>query len=322
MIRLFLRQYRIWLVLLMAWHICLNIVLTVDRGFASVSLLYINILWLSIMTICVLIIYVKDRHRLTAYDKKGRDYVEMVAQSYEEQLQALRDEKEEQSLQLLEQKDELLAWVHDMKSPMTALKLVHDKLDMKTREQAEKEWLRLYLLLDRQLHATRIQTIAQDNRLEPIPLQPIIIEEIKALRTWCFEKQLAIDVDVADVVVISDAKWLGFIMRQILSNAVKYSEVGANIQIHVHQHNNITQLTVTDTGCGIAPADLPRVFRKSYTGTIGRETKAATGMGLYLAKQAATALHIDITIASVQYEGTTVTLTFQQANDYVKTLGM
>lgn len=322
MIRLFLRQYRIWLVLLMAWHICLNIVLTVDRGVASVSLLYINILWLSIMTICVLIIYVKDRHRLTAYDKKGRDYVEMVAQSYEEQLQALRDEKEEQSLQLLEQKDELLAWVHDMKSPMTALKLVHDKLDMKTREQAEKEWLRLYLLLDRQLHATRIQTIAQDNRLEPIPLQPIIIEEIKALRTWCFEKQLAIDVDVADVVVISDAKWLGFIMRQILSNAVKYSEVGASIQIHVHQHNDITQLTVTDTGCGIAPADLPRVFRKSYTGTIGRETKAATGMGLYLAKQAATALHIDITIASVQYEGTTVTLTFQQANDYVKTLGM
>lgn len=322
MIRLFLRQYRIWLFLLVVWHICLNIVLTVDRGFASVSLLYINILWLSIMTICVLIIYVKDRHRLTAYDKKGRDYVEMVAQSYEEQLQALRDEKEEQSRQLLEQKDELLAWVHDMKSPMTALKLVHDKLDVKTREQAEKEWLRLYLLLDRQLHATRIQTIAQDNRLEPIPLQPIIIEEIKALRTWCFEKQLAIDVDVADVVVISDAKWLGFIMRQILSNAVKYSEVGANIQIHVHQHNNITQLTVTDTGCGIAPADLPRVFRKSYTGTIGRETKAATGMGLYLAKQAATALYIDITITSVQYEGTTVTLTFQQANDYVKTLGM
>lgn len=322
MIRLFLRQYRIWLFLLVVWHICLNIVLTVDRGFASVSLLYINILWLSIMTICVLIIYVKDRHRLTAYDKKGRDYVEMVAQSYEEQLQALRDEKEEQSRQLLEQKDELLAWVHDMKSPMTALKLVHDKLDVKTREQAEKEWLRLYLLLDRQLHATRIQTIAQDNRLEPIPLQPIIIEEIKALRTWCFEKQLAIDVDVADVVVISDAKWLAFIMRQILSNAVKYSEVGANIQIHVHQHNNITQLTVTDTGCGIAPADLPRVFRKSYTGTIGRETKAATGMGLYLAKQAATALYIDITITSVQYEGTTVTLTFQQANDYVKTLGM
>lgn len=81
-------------------------------------------------------------------------------------------------------------------------------------------------------------------------------------------------------------------------------------------------LIIQDGGVGIKSEDLPRVFRKSYTGTIGRETSAATGMGLYLAKQAAQSLHIVLAIESTEGAGTSVKITFPKINEYQKTLGM
>lgn len=86
--------------------------------------------------------------------------------------------------------------------------------------------------------------------------------------------------------------------------------------------NEQAVLIIQDEGIGIKSEDLPRVFRKSYTGTIGRETSAATGMGLYLAKQAAESMHILLAIESTEGVGTTVKITFPKMNDYQKTLGM
>src|SRR5690606_26116454 len=131
-----------------------------------------------------------------------------------------------------------------------------------------------------------------------------------------------IDLDLGDLTVQSDAKWLGFIVRQLLSNAVKYSHIGGEITISAQMVNEQPVLIIQDGGVGIKSEDLPRVFRKSYTGTIGRETSAATGMGLYLANQAALSLHIVLAIVSTEGAGTSVKITFPKINEYQKTLGM
>lgn len=321
MIRLFLRQHSSWLLFLGGLQLIINLILFVDSGFRGVSFYYMNLVWLVLIGFFLLWRYMMDAKMMKDYVNDKPNYVEAMKEQYEARLSHQKSELQEQKLLLLERQDELLAWVHEMKSPLTAIQLIIEKMEQReVKERMETEWLRLYLLLDQQLHATRLLTIEQDNRIEKVVLKEVLVQEVKALRSWCFEKQLALDLQHVDVEVQTDAKWLGFIVRQILSNAVKYSETGGEIQIYTTTTHGQLVLHIQDHGVGIKKEDLPRVFRKSYTGTIGRETSAATGMGLYLAKQVADTLAIQLDINSTEQIGTTVNIRFPKTNVYVKTL--
>lgn len=323
MIRLFIRQYISAILFIILLQLLMNLILFLDTGFQKVSLLYLNIIWFTLVAGYFSLRYMKDRKLMKPYAKFSGTYYDVIHEDYKEQLADKNAKIQEQKLIVLERQDELLAWVHEMKSPLTAMQLLMEKVEKsEVKERIENEWLRLYLLLDQQLHATRLMTIELDNRIEKVKVKDVLIQEIKALRSWCFEKQIAIDLEVDDLSVQSDAKWLAFIVRQILSNAVKYSDVGGEIRISAHIVNEQAVLIIQDDGIGIKREDLPRVFRKSYTGTIGRETSAATGMGLYLAKQAAQSLHILLDIESTEGVGTSVKITFPKVNEYQKTLGM
>lgn len=323
MIVLFLRQYISVMLFVITLQLLINLILFLDKGFHGVSLLYLNIIWFALVGGYFSWRYMKDRKLMSPYAKLKGNYFDVIHEDYEEQLAKKNAKVQEQKLLVLERQDELLAWVHEMKSPLTAMQLLMEKVEnTELKERIENEWLRLYLLLDQQLHATRLMTIELDNRIEKVQMKDVLIQEIKALRSWCFEREIAIDLTVRDVTVQTDAKWLGFIVRQVLSNAVKYSDVGGEIRVFAHTVSDQTVLFIQDDGIGIKREDLPRVFRKSYTGTIGRETSAATGMGLYLAKQAADSLHILLTIESTEGAGTSVKITFPKMNDYQKTLGM
>lgn len=323
MIRLFIRQYISAILFIILLQLLMNLILFLDTGFQKVSLLYLNIIWFTLVAGYFSLRYMKDRKLMKPYAKFSGTYYDVIHEDYKEQLADKNAKIQEQKLIVLERQDELLAWVHEMKSPLTAMQLLMEKVEKsEVKERIENEWLRLYLLLDQQLHATRLMTIELDNRIEKVKVKDVLIQEIKALRSWCFEKQIAIDLEVDDLSVQSDAKWLAFIVRQILSNAVKYSDVGGEIRISAHTVNEQAVLIIQDDGIGIKREDLPRVFRKSYTGTIGRETSAATGMGLYLAKQAAQSLHILLDIESTEGVGTSVKITFPKVNEYQKTLGM
>ena len=323
MISLFLRQYLSTILFVTVLQLIINLIIFVDKGFEGVSFFYVNIVWLALVTVYFSWRFMKDRQTMKAYAKRKGNYMAVIHEEYEEQLARRSAQVQEQKLLVLERQDEFLAWVHEMKSPLTAMQLLMEKIeDNELKERMENEWLRLYLLLDQQLHATRLMTIELDNRIEKVNVKSVIIQEIKALRSWCFEKQIAIELDIEKMTVQSDAKWLGFIVRQILSNAVKYSDVGGEIRVLARMIDEQVVLEIQDDGIGIKREDLPRVFRKSYTGTIGRETSAATGMGLYLAKQAADSLHVLLTIESTENIGTSVKITFPKPNSYHKTLGM
>ena len=321
MIRLFLKQHVSWLLFSLVLQLMVNLIVSVDQGFQAVSHIYLNLVWLVLVLAFVWWRYMSDAKTMKAYELERSTYVEAVKATYELALTQQNADLQEQKLMLLERQDELLAWVHEMKSPMTAMQLLTEQIEnVDVKERLEAEWLRVYLLLDQQLHATRLMTIEQDNRLQSVLLKEVLVEEVKALRSWCFDKQIAVEMNNVELNVITDRKWLGFIVRQVLSNAVKYSHVGGEVQLYATMDGDQVVLEIQDNGIGIKKEDLPRVFRKSYTGTIGRETSTATGMGLYLAKQAAESLNIKLLIESTEAVGTTVKIRFPKVNDYAKTL--
>src|SRR5699024_1845774 len=109
------------------------------------------------------------------------------------------------------------------KTPLTAMQLMIERVeDKKVKEQLKYEWLRTHLLLDQQLHQKRILFIENDLYIEQTILEPLIFQEIKALQAWCMRKGIGFDVSLQEETVLTDTKWLAFIIRQLLTNAIKY----------------------------------------------------------------------------------------------------
>lgn len=214
--------------------------------------------------------------------------------------------------------DYTAAWVHEVKAPLTAMKLMIDEQrQLPVMRKIESEWLRVNLLLDQQLSMTRIATLATDYRPESVSLQRMVAGEVKELAAWCFEKQLAVDFEGDDQNVLTDELWARFIIRQVLTNAIKYSPEGSSIEVCFSENETgHQQLAIKDHGPGIAAHDLPRIFDKGFTGTTGRLTNAATGLGLYLANDVAGKLKVKLHAKSNVNEGTTITLLFPKENDY------
>lgn len=308
-LKLFFIQHYMWLSSYLVLLMVMNVLMIVDVGMLAVSIWYVNCIMGSIIIVTIVIMCIKDyikyHHTMEIKETTGyeQQYIRMFHTLLNKQEIVLQEEK----LQRKEIEDSLLAWVHEMKSPMTAMHIM-----IEGNHRLEKEWLRMHLLLDQQLHQTRLYTIEKDSLMKPTAIQPIISQEIKALRAWCLEKDIGFELEGEYPDQVTDAKWFAFIIRQILSNAVKYSHNGS--QIYINMQGQL--LTIKDEGIGISSIDLPRIFQKSYTGTTGRESKQATGMGLYLANKAAHQLGITLHVTSIVNEGTAFYITFPQENDY------
>ncbi|WP_339292001.1 sensor histidine kinase [Paenibacillus sp. FSL W8-0187] len=233
--------------------------------------------------------------------------------------------KKESSMRLMEiqgERDELLSWIHEVKTPLTTMQLMIERMEDETlKAQLQYEWLRIHLLLDQQLHQKRIPFIQNDLLIEVSALEPIIFQEIRALKSWCMQKGIGFDVSLEVTEVLSDAKWLGFIIRQLLTNAVKYSSA-SDIIVESELMDDHVRLTIRDSGRGIDPKDMPRIFDKGFTSTTSHQDSAATGMGLYLTQKVADALLIRIQVESKPGIGTTFTLIFPKRNDFVSVTGM
>ncbi len=320
-----LKEHKWWISFVLGINITLNMLLLLDQGFANVSIIYFNLIYYVLFSLFLMVIYKKDKKVLVENDFERLSPVQQtLADYYKGELAELKHKYILLKSNYEEKNDELLAWVHEMKSPLTAMKLMLDQLDSDNGQKGklEKEWLRLYLLLDQQLHTTRILTIDQDSKIEPLSLRSAVIEEIKSFQPWCMEKGIGFELDELNEEVTSDKKWLCFIIRQYISNAVKYSQENNIIEVKTsYSPQGHLLLKVIDYGKGIATQDLPRVFKKSYTGSTGRESSVASGMGLYLAKQAADSLGLKLYLHSEVGKGTTAVIQFPLTNDYIK-MGM
>lgn len=221
--------------------------------------------------------------------------------------------------QLIEN-DYTASWIHEVKTPLTAMKLILDAQQSHPGfHKIETEWLRIHLLIDRQLHMTRLPALESDYYLERASIQRLAAEEIRELAPWCMEKNLSVSIEGDDAMVVTDRKWCRFIIRQLLTNAIKYSPSGKTITFmtYVTEQENVI-LDLMDEGPGIQPHDLPRIFDKGFTGGNGRIHNAATGLGLYLAQTVAGKIGVKLHVQPGQTQGTTMRITFADPNAFEK----
>ncbi|KAA0955988.1 HAMP domain-containing histidine kinase [Sporosarcina sp. ANT_H38] len=248
-------------------------------------------------------------------DKVAMEAMRLVAVS------SLKEISELRYANLIES-DYTAAWVHEVKAPLTAMKLTMDgHLHEPVIRKIQAEWLRVHLLIDQQLYISRMSTLEADYVLEKTDVHGMVTAEVRELASWCIEKNVAVEFEGESEEVITDVKWCRFIIRQIVTNAVKYSPIGGTIIISMSVNptgNGI--LYIKDEGHGIEAHDLPRVFDKGFTGGAGRLYNAATGLGLYLAQTVADKIGITLHVQSEIGQGTTVQMTFSIENDFDKVL--
>ncbi|ASV67874.1 sensor histidine kinase [Cytobacillus sp. FSL W7-1323] len=329
MVITFLKERISWILLFLFSLMLIIVFAYIDPGLSMYSTLYMVAILLVIFIIFLFLRFIKevsyyrrlenwapglDLHYL---EEARSPFEKIIESSLQKQTQQLEMENQQIKLEIEQEKDELLRWIHEVKTPLTAMKLIIDRLEHPSSKSAlANEWLRIHLLLDQQLHHKRMPTLENDLYIDKVSLEEILFREIRDLQSWCMQKGIGFELDLAVKEVTSDGKWLGFVIRQILSNAVKYSH-SSEITIESEALGDINVLTISDRGKGISQKDLPRIYDKGFTSTADHAGHAATGMGLYLAKKAADTLKINIQVSSIINEGTTVTLVFPKMNDFV-----
>ena len=180
--------------------------------------------------------------------------------------------------------------------------------------QQELFWINQYVNMA--LQYQRMNSGMNDLVLEMVSADQVVRTAIRRFALIMIRKKIAIHYEECREMVLSDEKWLEFVVEQILSNAIKYS--GENhaitIQINRNEADNTCELVISDQGIGIRKEDLPRIFEKGYTGYNGRADKTSTGIGLYLCREITKKLGHGIMITSEIGKGTDVTIVFERNN--------
>lgn len=246
-------------------------------------------------------------------------------QTYEEELYTkllyrLRANAEKAFLSFEEQKEEDMefveTWVHEIKTPISAAKLIiENSLDEPKEETLYAlldEVLRIEDMVQKTICYSQLNDFSKDSQISDVCLQNIVNKCVQSEYSNIQNKDIHLKMENLDFVVNSDEKWLGFIVKQILDNAVKYSRIQGEICIYgINEHYN-QRLVIRDFGVGIRAEDVRRVFDKGYTGANGRKKLTSTGVGLYLSNKLAKKLGHEIRIDSTPGEGTIVEIVIQE----------
>lgn len=217
-----------------------------------------------------------------------------------------------------DQREYTESWVHDIKVPLAALKLSQDSdLD---KELLDEEIDQIDYLVDQALYFARLTNFSNDYLIQEQNLSSIVKSSIRSNKRMFISKRIGIDLDISSEKVLTDEKWLSFILNQIVSNSLKYTDQGGKISIFTTNKNNNVALHIKDNGIGIASQDLSRVFNKGFTGKNGRTSGSkSTGMGLYLVKKMVDKLGHKIEINSQVDKGAEIVITFLDLPYYQRT---
>ncbi len=198
--------------------------------------------------------------------------------------------------------DYYTTWVHQIKTPISVMRMTLEGEDTEEHRELSAELFRIEQYVEMVLSYLRLDSDSSDYVFQEYELDGIIRQAIHKYAPLFVRKKLKLSYEPTKIRVLTDEKWLLFILEQILSNSIKYTREGT-ISITVTPEK---VLKISDTGIGIAPEDLPRIFEKGFTGYNGRSDKKSTGLGLYLCKKAAGRLSHGLKAESEPGAGTTV----------------
>ena len=214
-----------------------------------------------------------------------------------------------------EYKEYIEQWIHEVKTPITAMKLLceNNRSSFAREILAELENINQYT--EQALYYARSEHTEKDYSVREINLCDVVHSAIADNKYLLRQSNMAITIDELECMVYTDDKWVRFILNQIIGNAIKYRTEQPVLHFSAIKTNDGIVLSVSDNGIGIPQSDLPRIFEKGFTGRNGRIGKNSTGIGLYLCKRLCDKLGIGLTVHS-ENKGTAIMLSFQ-LNDFV-----
>ncbi|WP_042348333.1 sensor histidine kinase [Bacillus massiliigorillae] len=323
------RKFMLLLLVVVIFLFNLNVLLDVSIKVAIDSLLYINILTVSICIVFILFVdyrlFKKEKiEMLQQIDPRiskdeasaGRLYevLDQIQRESTEEIESLRDE-------LREINDYMTHWIHQVKIPITVLEIIAQRVDEIEDEATlskdiKVEIDRVTVLVEQALYISRAGNYSSDFLIEEINVGKIVKEVVRKNKYLFIYNKINVEMKHLDHVVLTDKKWMKHIIEQIIHNSCKYIAGQKEIVMYIEENEKSIQLHIKDSGIGISESDIDRVFDKGFTGENGRNRTKSTGMGLYISKKIMNKLSHDITIVSEKNKGTDVNLTFYKLSDY------
>ena len=295
-------------------------------------ILFILAVWLLVLVLCMLSFYysrkkylnrlldmaeqLEERYLLPevmevperADDQVFYQLMKMTEKSMLERIGGIQRERKEY-------KEYIEQWIHEVKTPITAMKLICENNPGPFARDLMAELENVNRFTEQALYFARSEHAEKDYSVREIRLSDVVHEAIAGNKYLLRQNHVAITVEDMDDVVYTDDKWVRFILDQLISNAVKYRTDKLVLHFFTRKENDRVLLSVEDNGIGIPPGDLPRIFEKGFTGENGRRIHSSTGIGLYLCRRLCDKLGIGIS-ASSKGKGTTISLSFH-INDFV-----
>ncbi len=219
----------------------------------------------------------------------------------------LNDVIADQQLEMMEYKNYVQTWAHEIKTPIAVEHLIIDNHRGPLTSSLEEEVEKIESYVEQMLYYTKSGSLESDYIIQPASLKHMVMEVIRKNTKMMVAAGILPRLENLDHEILTDTKWMVFILGQIVTNAVKYSDSSKKSCIFFRAEEtagNMVEFTVEDNGIGIPACDLSRVFQKGFTGENGRVVQKSTGMGLYLCKKLCDKMDIPLAIRSKQGEGT------------------
>ncbi len=237
-----------------------------------------------------------------AEDQVYYQLLKMAGKSMLEQIGEVRRER-------LEYKEDIEQWIHEIKTPITAMKLLCENHRTDWTKELLLELEKTNRFTEQALYYARSEHTEKDYSVREMSLSQVVHQAIADNKYLLLQSGVRLEVEEMADTVYSDEKWVRFILNQLIANVVKYRSGQPVLRFSTRRQQDQVILVVEDNGIGISPADLPRVFEKGFTGQNGRMVQQSTGIGLYLCKRLCDKLGIGIAAES-SGQGTAISLAF------------
>lgn len=213
----------------------------------------------------------------------------------------------------IEYREYIETWVHEIKTPIASAKLILENDDSNLSSRINYEMKRVEGFIEQVLYYARSSDVSKDYIIKEFSLRNVVMKVVKSNSRDFINKNIKLNIKEIEGSIFSDAKWVEFIINQIIINAVKFSIANkGEVSIFSKINENNIILTIEDKGVGIGEKDIDRVFEKGFTGENGRKFGKSTGIGLYLCKKLCDKLGIGISLSSKEGLGTRVNIVFPQ----------
>lgn len=196
-----------------------------------------------------------------------------------------------------EVKTDLISTVsHELKTPLTSIRLaihilLNEKLGPLSPQQMEllvtarEDSDRLYRVIEDLLDISRIESGEAEITLQPVNVEELVLQATDKMRAAFLDRKITLNIELAPDVpqVLVDPARLQLVFDNLLSNALKYTRIGGEVTIKAQPDDNMVRFSVEDTGIGIAPEFLPRLFEKFFR--VPGQEQTSSGLGLTIAKE-------------------------------------